>query len=72
MVVCWRLESFAGGLSKNPGRHAALVLDDGGLDWVDELATELCGELEEEGFVDTEAFDSVRREVTMPGEACRW
>ncbi len=45
-----------------------MVLDHSGLDWVDELAVELCGELHEEGFVDAEAFVSVGREVAMTGE----
>ncbi len=45
-----------------------MVLDDGGLDWVDELAIELLGELHEERFVDAEAFDSVGRQVAMAGE----
>ena len=35
-----------------PGGHAALVLDDGCLDGVDELAAEGCGSVEEKGLVD--------------------
>ena len=45
-----------------------MVLDDSGLDRVDELAIELCGELHGEGFVDAEAFGSVGCEVTVTGD----
>jgi hypothetical protein len=49
-----------------------LVLDDGGLDWIDELTVELSGELHEEGFVDAEAFGSVGREVAVAGDVLVW
>jgi hypothetical protein len=45
-----------------------LVLDYGGFDGVYELTAELCGEIHEEGFVDTEALDAVGGEVAVAGE----
>jgi hypothetical protein len=49
-------------LAENPGGHAALVLDDGGFDGVDELAAQLRGEAHEEGFVDAVTLGAVGRE----------
>jgi hypothetical protein len=47
-------------LADDPGGHAALILNDGGLEWVEEFAAEVVGELEEEWLIDEEALGPVR------------
>ena len=44
--------------AEDPGGHAALALDYGGLERVDEVSVQFCGEVHEESFVDA---DSARR-----------
>ena len=56
------------GLAEGPGGHAALVLDYGGFDGVDEFGVEGGGEVHEERFVDAVEFDAVGGEVVAAGE----
>lgn len=51
-------------LANDPGSHAALVLNDGGLQGIDEFAFERFSEVQEKGFVDEIALGSVGREET--------
>ena len=61
---------------QDPGGHAALVLHDSGLDRVDELGVELCGELHEEWFRRRRSvrFRRVRGSGgrRCAGVSCRW
>ena len=51
--------SSEGVLADDPGGHAALVLNDGGLDGIEEFRAQVVGELQEKSFVDEIALGSV-------------
>ena len=40
--------------AEHPGRHAAAVLHDGGLNWIDQLGVEVAGEGEQHWLIDEE------------------
>lgn len=48
-----------GPLAEDPGGHAAVVLDDGGLEGIDEDSVEFVGEVKEHVFIDKEPLLAV-------------
>lgn len=55
----------SGVFAKDPGRHAAVVLDDGGLEGIDEGCAHLLRELHEHSFVDEEPLLAVADDVAV-------
>ena len=61
--------SLVSSLAENPGSHAAVVLDDGGLERIDEDRVEFLGQGEEHGLIDEEPLGAVTDAVDVAAEA---
>ena len=54
----------SGNFADNPRRHTALVLDDGGLQRVEQLAAQFSGEAREQHLINQVALGPVREPVS--------